>query len=151
MIYPDISLAPPPNSDMPDDVKVDYQEAASVFSRSPRAAAALLRLALQKLCKHLGEKGENINQDIRQLAEKNVLSPQVIKVADTVRITGNNAVHPGEMNEEDFDEVASKMFDLLNFIVRRGISEPKEIKELYERVPEGPRKQAEEKDRKAKT
>lgn len=151
MVYPSTSLAPNPDKDMPDDVKVDYQEAASIFSRSPRAAAALLRLGLQKLCKHLGEAGENINADIRSLAAKNVLPPLVVKVADTVRIVGNNAVHPGEMSEEDFDHVASKLFDLLNFIVKKGISEPKELEALYERIPEGPRKIAEEKDSKAKT
>lgn len=151
MVYPTTSLAPSPDKDMPDDVKVDYQEAASIFSRSPRAAAALLRLGLQKLCKHLGEAGENINTDIRSLAAKNVLPPLVVKVADTVRIVGNNAVHPGEMSEEDFDHVASKLFDLLNFIVKKGISEPKELEALYERIPEGPRKIAEEKDSKAKT
>jgi len=151
MVYPSTSVAPNPDKDMPDDVKLDYQEAASIFSRSPRAAAALLRLGLQKLCKHLGETGENINADIRSLAAKNVLPPLVVKVADTVRIVGNNAVHPGEMSEEDFDHVASKLFDLLNFIVKKGISEPKELEALYERIPEGPRKSAEEKDSKAKT
>ncbi|MGI2965512.1 DUF4145 domain-containing protein [Vibrio cholerae] len=150
MIYPDVSSAPQPESDMPNDVKVDYLEASSVFTHSPRAAAALLRLALQKLCKHLGEAGENINKDIRSLAEKNVISPLVVKVADTVRITGNNAVHPGEMSEQDFDQVASKMFELLNFIVKKGISEPRELAALYELTPEGPRKSAEETDRRAR-
>ncbi|OOQ67394.1 DUF4145 domain-containing protein [Vibrio parahaemolyticus] len=150
MVYPDVSLAPQPELDMPDDVKIDYLEAASIFSRSPRAAAALLRLGLQKLCKHLGEAGENINKDIRSLAEKNVIPPLVVKVADTVRIAGNNAVHPGEMSEDDFDQVASKMFELLNFIVKKGISEPRELAALYELTPEGLRKSAEETDRRAR-
>ncbi|MFG0723237.1 DUF4145 domain-containing protein, partial [Pseudomonas sp. GLN_6] len=105
---------------------------------------------LQKLCKHLGEPGENINTDIRNLAAKNTLPPLVVKVADTVRITGNNAVHPGEMSDEDFDHVASKMFDLLNFVVKKGISEPKELEALYAKTPEGPRKDAESKDARAK-
>jgi hypothetical protein len=48
---------------------------------------------LQKLCKHLGGNGENINTDIRQLAADNIIPPLVVKVADTVRIAGNNAVH----------------------------------------------------------
>lgn len=150
MIFPDSSVAPFPVDDMPEDVKCDYLEASKIFSRSPRGAAALLRLGLQKLCKHLGEDGKNINTDIRALAAKNILPPKVIKVADIVRITGNNAVHPGEMSDEDFDQVAAKMFDLLNFIVKKGISEPKELEELYALTPEKPRKDAEQRDAKAR-
>jgi hypothetical protein len=151
MIFPDVNSSPLPADDMPQDVKTDYIEAASIFSRSPRGAAALLRLGLQKLCKHLGEKGKNIDQDIRSLATKNVLPPLVVRVADTVRITGNNAVHPGEMDEHDFDFVASKMFELLNFIVKKGISEPRELEELYQLTPEAPRQNAEAKDLKSKS
>lgn len=151
LIYPDNGVAALPEQDMPDDVKKDYIEAARIFSRSPRGAAALLRLGLQKLCRHLGQEGKNINTDIRALAAKNILPPLVVKVADTVRITGNNAVHPGEMSDEDFDYVASKMFELLNFIVKKGISEPKELEALYELIPENPRKDAEAKDAKAKS
>jgi len=150
MIYPDVNSAPLPEVDMPDNVKIDYIEAASIYNKSPRGSAALLRLALQKFCKHLGESGENINQDIRSLAAKNIIPPLVVKVTDTVRIVGNNAVHPGEMNEADFDSVASKMFDLLNFIVKKGITEPKELEGLYELIPEGPRKSAEAKDIKSR-
>ncbi|RMH82576.1 DUF4145 domain-containing protein [Pseudomonas sp. AOB-7] len=150
LIFPDFGVSALPEDDMPEDVKSDYIEASRIFSRSPRGAAALLRLALQKLCKHLGEPGKNINEDIRSLAAKNTLPPLVVKVADTVRITGNNAVHPGEMSDEDFDHVASKMFELLNFIVKKGISEPKELEALYSKTPEKPRKDAETKDAKAK-
>lgn len=146
LVYPDIGIAPPAAEDMPQDVKSDYEEAALIFNKSPRGAAALLRLGLQKLCKHLGEEGKNINTDIRALAEKQVLPSLIIKVADTVRITGNNAVHPGEMNEEDFDFVAGKLFELLNIIVSKGITEPKVLKELYEKTPEAPRVAAELRD-----
>ena len=146
----DNGVAALPEDDMPEDVKTDYIEAARIFSKSPRGAAALLRLGLQKLCKHLGEDGNHIDKDIRSLASKNILPPKVVQVADTVRITGNNAVHPGTMREEDFDYVASKMFELLNFIVKKGISEPRELDELYELTPEGPRKDAEAKDARAK-
>ena len=150
LIFPDFGAAPLPEEDMPEDVKKDYIEAARIFAKSRRGSAALLRLGLQKLCKHLGENGKNINTDIRELSNKNILPPMVIKVADTVRITGNNAVHPGEMNDEDFDHVASKMFELINFIVKKGISEPKEIENLYLRTPEGPRNSAEKSDAKSK-
>lgn len=150
MLYPDYGSSPLPDRDMPEDVLRDYQEASRIFSKSPRGAAALLRLGLQKLCKHLGAEGKNINEDIRALSATNILPPMVVKVADTVRIAGNNAVHPGEMCDDDFDHIASKMFELLNFIVRKGISEPKELDALYAMTPEAPRKAAEDRDEKAK-
>lgn len=150
MLFPDTGIAPLPEPDMPQDVRLDYQEAARISAKSPRGAAALLRLSLQKLCKHLGKDGENINTDIRSLAKDNIIPPLVIKVADTVRITGNNAVHPGEMSDEDFDHVSSKLFDLLNFIVRKAITEPKELDALYNKVPEKPRASAENQDARSK-
>ena len=148
MLYPDFGSTPLPAEDMPEDVKKDYEEAARIFIKSPRGAAALLRLGLQKLCIHLGEEGKNINTDIRSLVEKGVFSGQVVKVADTLRITGNNAVHPGQISDEDFDRAAGKMFDLINFIVKKAITEPKELDELYQLMPENARNAAEEKDKK---
>lgn len=139
MIYPDITVSVIPESDMPYDVKADFEEAKSVFQKSPKASAALLRLALQKLLKHLGEPGENINTDIGSLVEKGILNVGVQRAADTVRITGNNAVHPGVMNDEDIDYIAAKMFDLINFIVKKTITEPREIEDIYNSTPEGAR------------
>ncbi|MBU1391309.1 MAG: DUF4145 domain-containing protein [Gammaproteobacteria bacterium] len=136
MIYPRKMIAPLPNSDMNDQIKADYIEAGSVFSDSPRAAAALLRLALQKLCIQLGEKGENINEDIKKLVAKG-LNPLVQKSLDALRITGNNAVHPGEINLEEEPEKVLKLFELLNFIANKMITEPREIEHFYAALPEG--------------
>ncbi|TCB83211.1 DUF4145 domain-containing protein [Acinetobacter sp. ANC 3791] len=124
---------------MPDDVKADFEEAKSVFNKSPKAAAALLRLALQKLLKYLGQPGNNINNDIKNLVSNGILSSGIQKAADTVRIVGNNAVHPGIMNDEDVDYIASKLFNLINFIVKKTITEPKEIEELFSSTPESAR------------
>lgn len=150
LLIPDHANAAAPEFDMPDDVKRDYLEAASIASKSPRGAAALLRLGLQKLCKHLGEPGQNINTDIRSLSGKNILPPKVIQVADTIRIIGNCAVHPGEITDDDFDAISLKLFDLLNFIVRKAITEPRELDELYEVAPEKARIAAESTDAKNK-
>ena len=107
LVDPLRSDAPPPSPVMPADVRKDYLEASMVSCWSPRAAAALLRLALQKLCRYLGEPGDHLDTDIRSMAKKPEFNERLIRAADTLRITGNNAVHPGEMSEDDIDNVTA--------------------------------------------
>ena len=136
IIFPDVSGAPHPSPDMPADVKADYEEAASLCQRSPRAAAALLRLAIQKLCKHLGQPGKNINDDIAALVKAGL--PADVQIAlDVVRVVGNNAVHPGELSVDDVAEIASELFYWVNFIVDNQIGQKRRLQEIKARLPQG--------------
>jgi len=146
LVDPIVPDAPPPSKDMPEDVARDYEEARLVSSYSPRSASALLRLSLQKLCVHLGEPGENIDTDIRSLARKPEFGERLVKAADTLRITGNNAVHPGEMDEADIGRNCTGLFGLVNLIVNAGITQPKAWDAMYEDLPEKARNAAEKKD-----
>ena len=65
MIFPMTGNVEQANADLPKDVLKDYNEAKDIVNISPRGAAALLRLAVQKLCVHFGEKGKVINDDIK--------------------------------------------------------------------------------------
>lgn len=136
MVIPSESKVPLPNEHMPKEVKDLYNEAREVLPKSPKSTAALLRLALQYLCIELGCKGKNINDDIARLVE-NGLPVQVQKSLDIIRVTGNNAVHPGTMDLGDDNQIAAKLFELLNFIVDRMIVQPKEIENLFNGLPEG--------------
>lgn len=148
MIHPASSSAPLANPDLPQGIQIDYNEARAVVGISPRAAAALLRLCIQKLCIHLGEKGENINHDIGELVKKG-LPPTIQKAMDVVRITGNNAVHPGELDLTDSREIALKLFSFVNHIAEKMISEPKEIELVYGVMPEGAKSGIEKRDSKS--
>jgi hypothetical protein len=125
---------PSPHPDIPEEVRKDYEEARMIVTQSPRGACALLRLAVQKLCKELGEPGNNINDDIASLVKKG-LSVEVQQALDTLRVIGNNAVHPGEMDLTDDTETASALFELLNFIVEDQISQPKKRAEIFSKLP----------------
>src|SRR5690606_23193447 len=48
MVWPVVSVVAPPNEDLPQGIREDYLEAAAILQHSPRGAAALLRLAVQK-------------------------------------------------------------------------------------------------------
>lgn len=133
--YPDI-IAEEANVDMPDSVKQLYDEAGLIYNKSPRAACALLRLAIDRLCNELGEIDRDINKNIGALVKKG-LPETVQKALDVVRVVGNKAVHPGQIAFDVDDKgTAIMLMRLLNIIVERMITEPKEIDSLYQGLPE---------------
>lgn len=135
MVMPVSSGVPMPNEDMPDEVRELYLEAREVLPYSAKASIALLRLALQHLCKELGGEGKNINNDISKLVKEG-LSVKVQKALDSIRVIGNNAVHPGTIDLDDNPDIAPLLFELLNVIVNEMITQPKQIDELYLRLPQ---------------
>ena len=148
LVYPTMSIAPLPVKNMPEEVLKDFNEARDVFEKSPRASAALLRLAIQKLCKILGGEGKNIDDDIGFLVREKGLPEKIQKALDIVRVVGNNAVHPGTINIDDNPEIAMSLFKLVNLIVDTMINQPLEIDELYDILPEGAKKSIEKRDKK---
>ena len=125
-----------PNPDLPTEISQDFLEAAEILDASPRGSAALLRLCIQKLCIHLGEPGKNLYDDIGALAKKG-LDPKVQQMLDTLRVFGNSAVHPGELDLKDDRSTAEKLFSLVNMIVDVMISQPKIISDLYGKLGNG--------------
>jgi hypothetical protein len=148
LIYPPTMIGPSPNRDLSDDVQRDYEEARRVLEQSPRGAAALLRLAVEKICIELGAEGGTIDQRIASLVSRG-LPEEVQQALDAVRVIGNEAVHPGQVDIRDDRDTASKLFELVNFIAYDRISRPKQIAGVYGMIPEGKRKAIEVRNAKA--
>ena len=134
MVYPNLSIAPLPISEMPETVKELYNEASKITNESPRGACALLRLAIQTLIEELGENENNLNQAIGNLVKKG-LPQRIQKALDTVRVIGNNAIHPGVINIKDSPDIANSLFLLLNIICEKMIKEPQTIDNLFDDLP----------------
>ena len=147
MVYPKIKGGPPPNPDMPPEVKEEYDQAATILQDSPKGAAALLRLGIEKLAKGLGEDDKNLDENIGFLVREKGLSTRVQRALDVVRVIGNKAVHPGTIDLSDNPETAEKLFKMVNVIVRQTISDEKDVDDLYdESLTDGEKQHTEERD-----
>lgn len=122
--------------DIPDSCRRDIKEAAAIADISPRGAAALIRLALQSLCAEVGGDGKNINDDIAEFVRQG-LDPKIQQALDVVRVFGNNAVHPGELDLRDDRATVSQLFTLFNLVVNAMITQPAMIDAMYEKLPAG--------------
>ena len=146
LFFPDSGNAPFPNPEMPESVLKLYREASSIHIKSPRGAAALLRLAIQVLTKELGEPGKNINNDIGNLVKKGL--PIIVQQSlDIVRVTGNDAVHPGQIDTDD-RETVGQLFKLVNVIIEYMIDLPKRVGGIYDSLPVEKKDGIEKRDKK---
>jgi hypothetical protein len=145
MVKPLGVAGPRPHIEMPQDVKADYEEARSILALSPRGACALLRLATQKLVNDLEPGRGNLDEKIGRFVQKG-LPVETQQALDVLRVTGNNAVHPGEMDLRDDTETATGLLNVLNFIVQDRIAQPKAIQRMFGALPEAAREAIERRD-----
>jgi hypothetical protein len=130
IIYPDLSFAPWPQQEMPRDIKDAYLEARRVVTSSPKAASALLRICLQKLMIHLGEKGKNIELDMSNLIKKG-LPKKFHHVLWAAGVIGSRSTKPNEITPKDDVNTAIALFNLLNRIVEATTLQRKKVERLY--------------------
>lgn len=155
MIYSTGGIAPMPHPDLPDDdehIKDDYLEARAIVSQSPRGAAALLRLIIQKLVNRIVEERkyeikhkDDLNAKIGLLV-KNGLRSDIQKALDIVRVIGNHALHPGQIDLKDDMKTALTLFRLVNMIAEDMITKPSEIESLFNGLPDEAKKGIERRD-----
>ena len=135
MIYPDAKQEPlPPEASQ--KVRMLYEEADMIASRSPRAAAALLRSTIELLCKELlgeellGEDHEHINLAdlIKKTAKKHKFDKRCVKAMHAIRRSGNRELHPALIDYGDSSD-PDVLFALVRYIVWQAISQPQETEE----------------------
>lgn len=150
VVYPmNESPMPYPEEHMPAEIKSLYNEAKSVYHLSFRFSCALLRLALEKLLIIVGAKGKSINSMITNLVVEHKIPTSVQQALDTIRILGNDGVHPGviDISDDERKENALMLFSLLNIIVDRMIKADMQIQQFYSLIPESKREAIEQRDK----
>lgn len=143
LLFPDNPAGVPnPIKDMPSSIKDIYKEAASIANKSPRAAAALLRLALEKLLKdELEVKGKSLNERIKNLYSSGAPG-NIIKIMDIIRITGNDGIHDGNLGVIDIEQKDNfsnviVLFNFINYLVDQFIVQPQKINAMVDNFSQG--------------
>jgi Domain of unknown function (DUF4145) len=134
MIRPSHGDLPPPHEEMPSDIAEIYLEAASISSQSPRAASAVLRLAMEALLRQAGRTEDSLNNMIGALAASGLAS-DVVKAMDVVRVHGNSSIHAGQIDAGDTSATVATLAELLNFVIDQYIAQPKRIAAMYAAIP----------------
>ncbi len=153
-VWPITLTGPLPNEDLGEGIVDLYNEARSVASQSPRSAAALLRLCtemlVKRLCKESNVPWINLNDGIGQLAQRG-LPQQIQQALDTLRVIGNAAVHPGQVDLTDDLETVEGLFEFLNLIANDCITQPRTVDRAYaNKVPVEKRQAIEKRDGKTR-
>lgn len=149
LIYPEAVTGIKPNSDLPEDIQTDFNEALAIYNKSPRGAAALMRLCIEKLCNHVGAQGDKLHQKIEYL-HNNGLDEKSYKALHIVKVVGNESVHPGELDLKDDHKMAENLFHLVNVMADSLISHGKKLENMWQDLPESKRKEIDAKLAKTK-
>lgn len=143
---------PQPNTDLPEPIRDIFIEAAHIFDHSPRAAAALLRLALQQLLEHCGynrkSKGKATICNMIAAAVADGLPTHIQQFMDITRVQGNAAAHGNDLtlNPDERRDNAEYLFTVVNTIAEHLLTHPRQAQENYNKLPEAIRAQITKRD-----
>lgn len=139
MLYPQTGEAPPPHPDMPPAIRELYEEARGVLPASPRASAALLRVALEGLLEEAGNEKGSLADRLKRAHEEGKLTTQTYKLAGVLRLAGNAAAHyelwkidPSQGQEDR--EMILALFEFLNEVTEELIAKPKRLEEMEQKL-----------------
>ncbi len=141
MLYPQTGEAPPPHPDMPPAIRELYEEARGVLPASPRASAALLRVALEGLLEEAEYEKGRLADRLKRAHEEGKLTTQTYKLAGVLRLAGNAAAHyelwkidPSQGQGQEDREMILALFEFLNEVTEELIAKPKRLEEMEQKL-----------------
>jgi hypothetical protein len=133
LIHPASHAEIEPVLDLPEEAQLYYNEAAKIVDVSPPAAAAWLRVCVQKLTLALGGSGKNLTVDLSALGRRG-LDARVIRAFEVLRVIGTDAVAPGQLDLRDDRETALRLFQLIDLMVSTLIRQPKLMDSIFDNL-----------------
>ncbi|WP_234508620.1 MULTISPECIES: DUF4145 domain-containing protein [Thermus] len=139
MLYPQTGEAPPPHPDVPPAIRELYEEARGVLPASPRASAALLRVALEGLLEEAGYEKGSLADRLKRAHEEGKLNAKIYELAEVLRLAGNAAAHYelwkiDPSKEQEDREMILALFEFLNEVTEELIAKPKRLEEMKQKL-----------------
>jgi hypothetical protein len=101
-----------------EEASEDFEEAAAILNKSPRGAAALIRICIQNMMPLMKETGKNLDENISSLVRKG-LEVQIQQAMDVLQVIRRN---PGQESDVDLrgeTAIATRMLESLKEILER--------------------------------
>lgn len=149
LIFPHQYDYPDAHDDLPDEIKVIYDQAGKTMSISVGASAALSRVCLEQLLIHLGYEKGSVNDKIGEVIKDNMVSSQTAKMLDTIRHFGNTGAHTGTINLNESEGIAQYILTSINTVVDELITKPKQVDSFFNLLPEKVRESIKNRDTKS--
>ena len=96
----------------------DFEQAATILNKSPRAAAALIRVCIQKMMPLLKNTGKNLDENISSLVGKG-LEVEIRQAMDVLQVIRKNPVQENHIDLRAETAMATRMFESLKEILER--------------------------------
>lgn len=120
----------------PDDVGRYWVEAKrSIEGKNWTAAALMARSAVQLVARKHGAVGNNLKQEINDLADKRLIIPIVKEWSHEVRELANDGTHPQPGSAGTNEKDAKDVVEFLTFLMRVMYDLPEQIKDFRSRKP----------------
>jgi hypothetical protein len=110
-----------------DESSEDFEEAAAVLNKSPRAAAALIRICIQNMMPLLKETGKNLDENISSLVRKG-LEAEIQQAMDVLQVIRRNPGHESHVDLRDETAATTRMLESLKEILERRMLKNREEK-----------------------
>jgi hypothetical protein len=113
-----------PMEDLPPEIEGDRLEAWSCFYGGDlRAAVIMGRAAVQRAVRKLEATGAGLKAEIRSLSDRGIITLELKKWADEVRIAGDDAAHPEELGAIEEAE-AKESLEFMDEFLRHSVAMP---------------------------
>lgn len=117
---------------VPEAIRRSYTEAKKVQKISPSAFAAMIRRALEYVCRDQNAKGRNLRDQIFDLAKKGVIPSTLTKMALMIKTLGNIGAHASDVEIQPDHAETELMDDFFAAVIEYVYIAPEKIVKLLQ-------------------